>query len=121
MTILTFITALISGFLASLGVGGGSVLIIWLTSFCGVDQLEAQGTNLIFFISIALMSVIIHRKNGLIEIKKLIPTILLGIVGAICGTFAAQWLGYIMLRKIFGGFIIIIGICSLFSKKSEEE
>lgn len=120
MKLLTFIAALISGFLASMGVGGGMILIIWLTAVIGAGQLEAQGINLVFFIPIALISVILHRKNGMIEIKKMLPAILVGIVGAVAGSLTAGWLGSPLLRKIFGCFIIIIGIKSLFAKSDDK-
>ena len=55
MTLLTFIAAFFTGLLASLGVGGGMVLIIWFTAVMGMSQLEAQGINLLFFLPIALL------------------------------------------------------------------
>ena len=60
----SFIAALLTGIFASMGVGGGMILIIYLTVFGGFDQLAAQGINLIYFIPIALLSVILHSRNG---------------------------------------------------------
>lgn len=115
MTILTFIAAFLTGLLASLGVGGGMVLIIWFTAVMGMPQLEAQGINLLFFLPIALLSVIIHRKNGLIDIKRLVPAFLTGAFGAAAGAFAAKLMGSELLGKIFAVFILIIGAKELFS------
>mgnify|MGYP002685800491 CR=1 FL=1 len=81
-----YIAALLTGVFASLGVGGGMILIIYLTMFAGEDQLSAQGINLLFFIPIAVLSVIIHTKNRFIEWGKIIPAIITGIIGAIAGT-----------------------------------
>ncbi len=113
MMILTWIVALITGFLASLGVGGGMVLILYMTIIMNVDQLTAGWTNLVFFIPIALISVIIHSKNKLILWKKAIPIILIGAVGAISGVHLAKRLDSPILTKIFAVFIILIGIKEL--------
>lgn len=115
MTMITWIAAFVTGLLASLGVGGGMVLIVWLTAVIGMSQLEAQGINLLFFLPIALFSVIIHRKNGLIRLKELVPSFLTGVAGAAAGSFAAKLIGSELLGKIFAAFILAIGIKELLS------
>lgn len=112
--ILSYIAAFLTGIFAAMGVGGGMILIIYLTFFAGFPQLSAQGINLIYFIPIALLSVIIHTKNKLIEWKKIVPSLIAGTAFAVLGAFAADCLGSVVLGKIFGGFIIIIGIKELF-------
>lgn len=104
-----------------MGVGGGMILIVYLTVFAGYSQLSAQGINLIYFIPIALLSVIIHTKNRLIEWKKIIPSLIAGTVFSVVGAYAASYIGSEILGKIFGGFIFIIGIKELFSEKPEKE
>lgn len=112
----SFVAALLTGIFASLGVGGGMILIIYLTVFAGFDQLAAQGINLVYFIPIAALSVILHSRNHLIEWKKIIPAIVTGIIFAALGTFAAKYIGSDGLKKIFAVFILLIGIKELFSK-----
>ena len=118
MKLLSFFAAFLTGIFASLGVGGGMILIIYLTVFAGYDQLSAQGINLVYFIPIAALSVIMHTKNKLIEWKKIIPAIITGIIFAVCGTFAAKYIGSEYLRKIFAVFILIIGLRELFFSSS---
>ena len=110
------IAALVTGFLASLGVGGGMILILYMTVWGGYSQLHAQGVNLIFFLPIALLSVIIHRKNGLIELKELVPAMITGAVSAVIGSLAAEYIGSELLGKFFAAFIIALGIRELFRK-----
>lgn len=117
----SFIAAFLTGIFASLGVGGGMILIIYLTVFGGFDQLSAQGINLIYFIPIALLAVIIHSKNGLIRWKIILPSILTGAVFAAAGTFAARYIGSPWLKKIFAVFILLIGVKELFSKSGEDK
>lgn len=114
------IVSFLSGFIASLGLGGGMVLIIYLAIFTGMGQLEAQGINLIFFIPIALISIILHTKAKLIIWKRIIPSIITGIIAALVFSFIASMLGSKILSKIFSVFIIIIGIRELL-KKSERQ
>lgn len=115
MTVLTWIAAFLTGLLASLGVGGGMILIVWLTAVMGMTQLDAQGINLLFFLPIALLSVMIHRKNGLVGIKELFPALVTGIIGAAAGAFGARLIGSELLGKIFSLFILVIGIKELYS------
>jgi uncharacterized membrane protein YfcA len=118
---MNYLVAFLTGVFASLGLGGGMVLIIYLTIFKNVDQLSAQGTNLLFFIPIAALSLIIHTKNRLIEWKKCIPSIACGIISAIIGTILAEYLGSVTLTKIFAAFILIIGIKELFQKDENRD
>lgn len=114
------IVSFLSGFIASLGLGGGMVLIIYLAIFTQIGQLEAQGINLIFFIPIALISIILHTKSKLIIWKKLLPSILTGVAAAILFSFIASMLGSEILSKIFSVFIIIIGIKELIKKPEQQ-
>lgn len=114
-----YAAAFLTGFLSSLGVGGGVILIVYLTVIAGVDQLTAQGINLIFFLPIALLSVIIHRKNKLIDIKQLIPAMIVGSIFSVVGAFAAELIGGELLRKGYGIFVMILGVRSLFQRSEK--
>ena len=114
------VVSFLSGFIASLGLGGGMVLIIYLTIFAGMAQLEAQGINLIFFIPIALISIILHTRSKLIIWKKILPSIITGAVLALLFSFIASMLGSEILSKIFSVFIIIIGIKELIKKSDKQ-
>lgn len=114
------VVSFLTGFVASLGLGGGMVLIIYLTIFSGMAQLEAQGINLIFFIPIALISIILHTKSKLIIWKKIIPSIITGAILALLFSFIASMLGSEILSKIFSIFIIIIGIKELIKKSDKQ-
>ncbi len=120
MNFLSFFAAFLTGIFASLGVGGGMILIIYLTVFAGFDQLAAQGINLVYFIPIAALSVIIHTKNKLIEWKKIIPAVITGIIFAAFGTFISKSIGSEGLRKIFALFILVIGFKELFFKRRND-
>lgn len=113
------IAALLSGMLGSMGMGGGSVLIIFLTLFANTRQKEAQGINLIFFIPCAIVSVIMNLKNNLVRPRTALYLILGGIFGITMGLFIFSHIESGMLGKIFGFFIIFMGVYTLFSKSGE--
>ena len=46
-----------------MGMGGGTILILLLSLFMGVDQHIAQATNLVFFIPTAIGAIVIGIKN----------------------------------------------------------
>lgn len=110
------IAGFLSGIIASMGMGGGAVLLIYLTAFAGVNQLSAQGINLIFFIPIGLLSIIIYAKKGKIEFKKILPIVLFGAAGSFLGIWITDIIDKNMLSKIFAFFLIFIGFSEIFKK-----
>lgn len=105
---------LVLGFLAGLGVGGGSLLMLWLTLILHVEYTTARAINLMFFLTAAGSVCIFRLKKGSIQLNTILPAILGGcVVSGIC-----SWIGTIidqdLLRKIFGGLLIITGLRELF-------
>lgn len=105
--------AFLTGITASMGLGGGFVLVLYLTLFAGVPQLEAQGTNLIFFLPIAVVSLIIHIKNKMVETSVLLPSTVSAALGVFIGVYAATLLGSEWLTKLFAVFVLAIGVREL--------
>ncbi len=93
------------------------MLIIFLTSFMNMNQREAQGINLFFFIPCALYSVIKYKKEKLIDSSLLKPFIICGLIGVGIGYGVINVIPGEFLRKIFGFFLITMGTRDLFSKK----
>ncbi len=110
------LVGLASGLTASLGLGGGMVLLIYLTTILGIPQLVAQGVNLLFFLPIALISLIINLRSHLIDLKGLLPSLICGAVCALLFSFLASAIGSEMLKRCFGILIIIVGIRELTNK-----
>lgn len=111
------IIGFLSGILAAMGFGGGSVLLIYLTTFSGVEQVKAQGINLLFFIPCAFVSVIYNFKKGLIKYKNGIFIFLGSLFGMIIGIYLLRFVQGELLGKLFGAFLIISGISSLIKLK----
>ena len=71
-----------SGIISGMGIGGGTILIPALLFLTEVNQQQAQGVNLIYFIPTAVVALITHRKNGTLDLKTAKPLALLGLAGA---------------------------------------
>ena len=103
-----------------MGLGGGFILIVWLTMFAETEQKAAQGVNVLFFLPIALIALIMHLKNGLVN-KALVKRCALGgIIGAILGTLGSQIVAGGLLRKLFALFLLAFGLREMFSKAKPE-
>ena len=73
------------GFLTGLGIGGGSLLMLWLTLVLGVSQAEARQINLLFFLPSALISCWMHKKQGTLNWKTSFPGMISGYIQELIG------------------------------------
>ena len=114
--LLPFLAGTVTGILSGFGVGGGTILLVYMTAFAGLDQRLAQGINLLYFIPAALLALPNHIKNGYIEKQILIPAISAGLLCAALAAWIATGLEVSLLRKLFGVFLILIGVREFFRK-----
>jgi len=96
-------------------------LLLYLTAFAGMNQLTAQGINLIFFLPIAIIAVCIHAKNKLINYKSAVICIAFGFVGVWCGLWLTKIISEELLRKLFAILLIYMGLRELFAKNKKKE
>jgi len=78
MFFIDFIAGICVSALAGLGVGGGGLLVIYLTIVKDIPQIESQGLNLLFFVAAGAASLIIHIKKRRLDAKNLIVIIISG-------------------------------------------
>ena len=106
-------TGVVLGYLAGLGVGGGSLLILWLTLVLKMDHATARAINLMFFISGAGAVSLFRWKKGQLDLKKILPAMAAGCVAA--GIFS--WISRIVdveaIRKVFGLLLLVTGVREL--------
>lgn len=113
MWIWFLLAGIAGGVLGGMGMGGGTLLIPLLTLALGVEQMSAQAINLIAFVPMALVSLIFHIKNKLVDFKILLFTLPLATALSIAGALLVTKLGDDVLRKLFGWFMLIIGVVFL--------
>ena len=104
------IAGLFGGVLGGMGMGGGTLLIPFLTVFCKVPQHSAQAINLISFIPMAGIALIIHFKKKLVDVKGVLWIIIPSCAAAVGAAFLARGVDATILKKLFGEFIIALGV-----------
>lgn len=108
------IAGILLGYLAGLGVGGGSLLIIWLTLVQNMEHATARAINLMFFIVGAGVVSIFRWKRGQLEIKKILPAMVAGCIAAGVFSWISRVIDVDAIRKLFGVLLLITGIRELF-------
>ncbi len=116
-----WIIGFFAGFAGGLGVGGGGVLLLYLTAFAGTEQLPAQGINLVFFLPVAAAALFAHIKNGFVKWKTALLSVVFGIPSVFLGYFIAESIDKTLLRGAFALLLLFIGLKELFRKGEEKE
>lgn len=112
---------LLTGVLSGFGIGGGSLLILYLTSFAGVNQYVAGGINLLYFLFCAPAALISHIRNRLIDGRTVLWCTAAGVVTSLLAAWIAGMMDVRLLRRIFGVFLLYIGVRELRSKPTQAE
>ena len=105
---------LVSGALGAMGLGGGGILILCLTAFAGMEQVTAQGVNLLLFIPTALLALIPYFRKKLICTRALLPAIGAGLAGSLLGVWLSGTLD-------FGGMLVLIGLREVIGSGKERK
>lgn len=111
-----------TGVLSGFGVGGGTLLILYLTFFQGYEQVMAQGINLLYFFPTSASALVEHFRRRDMPLTDVILPAAVG--GCLTAAFAAWITGQMdmgLLRRLFGGYLLVLGIMELFRKKKPEK
>lgn len=120
-TLLVMLAAFGIAVLSGMGVGSGGLLVVFLTLIADVPQIRAQGMNLLFFLFASGASMLVH-----IQKRRLSPSVLLlvaaaGLIGSLPGTYAALILPEVLVRRLFGGMLVLSGTVSLLRRGKPTE
>lgn len=107
------------GFLTGLGIGGGSLLILWLTVVMEMPQAEARGINLLFFLPAAAIACCFRWKQGTLKVRKILPAIVSGAATAAVFSAVSLRINADVLKKAFGILLLFTGVRELLYKPQE--
>lgn len=107
----------VTGVLSGFGIGGGTLLLLYMTAVQGMEQHLAQGINLLYFLPTAAASLPSHIKNGFVDRRTARPAIVGGLLGTAAGAWAAAVLETGLLRRLFGAYLLYVGVRQLFPKR----
>lgn len=119
--LLAGVAGLVCGVLSGLGIGGGTLLMVWMTAVMDMEQRMAQGINLLYFLPTAACALIFHIKNRLIRWRVVLPAAITGCLSAAGAALLATSVDASLLRKLFGGFLIFVGITELFGAHARDK
>lgn len=115
----SFLIATALGILAGLGVGGGSLLLLWLTQVMQFEQSQARLMNLLFYIPAALIATLYRRKHQQIKIKAALPGIVTGCSAALVLSLLTRGMDTSTLKRLLGGLLILIGCREVFYREQK--
>lgn len=104
----------ILGYLAGIGVGGGSLLILWLTLVLGMEPGTARAVNLMFFLAAASAVSVFRWRQGKLQLGKILPAIIAGCCAAAIFAWFSTQIDTSQLKKLFGILLLLTGLRELF-------
>ena len=111
------IVGTVLGFLTGLGIGGGSLLMVWLTAVLGMPTLTARGINLLFYLPGAIIAICFRKKQGRIQWRNVLPPAIAGCAAAAVCSYFSTTVDNSICRTIFGIILIAAGIKELLWNK----
>ncbi len=114
------IIGFLAGIISSMGFGGGSILLVYLTLFAGVSQKEAAGINLIYFLPCAAAATFFFFKTKFIEKEPVIRLAICSAIGAVAGSVGAIFIDDKIIRIVFAVVLLGVGLKELFSKPKKK-
>lgn len=121
MMVINFIIGLATGIISGFGIGGGSLLVLYLTAFAGMGQQEARGINLLYFIGCAPAALIGHIRHKAVEWRAVLWCVAAGVATAVPTAWIADGMDIGLLHRLFGGVLLYVGIREITYQKRTKE
>ena len=117
--IIPFLCGLGASVVSAWGVGGGTLLLLVMTLFFGVDQRTAQGVNLLFFLPTAASALVCHARGGYLDKPTLKAAVPVAVAAALVGAWVSNAVDVEVLRKPFGVYLLLSGVSLVWPKKKD--
>ena len=111
---MNFLVGALLGFLSGMGIGGGSLLILWLTLITNTPAETARSINLMFFLAAAGSVSLLRIKAGSLDLRSILPAAISGCITAGLCSLLGQQIDPTILKKIFGVLLLVTGLRELF-------
>ena len=119
--VIAILIGAVTGVISSWGIGGGTLLVLYMSAFTKISQHTAQGINLLYFLPTSAAALVSHIKNKLIDWKCVIPAVISGVPSAVLTSLLALKLDTGILSKCFSVFVIIVGVTEFFRTPKGQE
>lgn len=118
--LLPFLCGLGASVISAWGVGGGTLLLLVMTLFLGMDQRTAQGINLLFFLPTAASALVCHAKGGYLDKPTLKNAVPAAVIAAALGAWIATAVDVEILRRPFGVYLLASGVSLILPQKKKQ-
>lgn len=117
--LILILIGLCAGVLSGLvGVGGGIIMVPMFILFLGLTQHNAQGMSLAVMLPpVTFLAVYNYHKAGDVDWKMALIASAVFIVGGYIGSKFALKIDQAILKKVFGGFLLIVAVKLMFFSK----
>ena len=95
---------------ASLGVGGGVVMVPVLVIIFSFDQHLAQGTSLAVIAPTAFVGAVVHARSGRVVWGYAVPLGVAAVVGGLIGGRIALAIDDVLLRRLFAVLLVVTAV-----------
>lgn len=112
---ISFLVGTAAGILSGLGIGGGTLMVLYLTLVAKIPQVQAQGINLIYFLCACVPAAVMHIKEKRADVKTTCTLSLVGMIAAVFGAVAVteNMISVSFIRRIFGIIVIYTAMLQL--------
>lgn len=112
------LVGLIGGILSgAFGIGGGTIMVPLLVFLFGLTQHQAQGTALAVMLPpVFILAVLRYYWAGNVKVQMAVFIALGFVIGALLGAHLVQGIPSLQLKRLFGVFLILIGVKMAFLK-----
>lgn len=116
MLLILFLTGLTAGTIDAIAGGGGLISLPILLSL-GVPPHVALGTNKLQSTVGTAVATYSYYKARLFSMNMVYKGLIFGLIGAILGSIASQWISSVLLKQLIPVLLVIIFFYTLFSPK----
>lgn len=121
MWCLAALVGIVTGILSGMGIGGGTLLVLYLTAVLDTAPNAAAGINLLYFLGCAPSSLILHIKEHRVQWHAALWAAASGAVTALIASLLAPDPTPDWLRRAFGILLLIVGIREVWQVFHEEK
>ena len=115
MNLLDIFMCFLLSAVAGTGVGGGGLILVYMTGPMGIAQIPAQALNLFYFLAACVPATLTRFR--MLPWRLAFLCIAGGIPGVFLGTIVRNLLDGDILRKIFGVLLAVSGLAVFFVRE----
>jgi uncharacterized protein len=124
-TLLDFVVGALVGVVAGVasglaGIGGGVIMVPAMVFVLGFPQHLAQGTSLLAIVFASIAGTVVNRRNLNVDVRMALVVGGFGAIAAFVAARVANQLDAELLRRLFGGLVLVSGLRMLIQGLGDE-